>query len=216
MASSPLVDMSEQNLTTVLSELYPSLSLIETMELFAAINSTSLSSHLDRTAFMQAQKMQWNQRLQDLFELLAKTPATFKNWAHTKSMGIKDLQPLLSIDDVESITGELKILGDSQLSRNDGKSFIDLVVDLVMMKIDFSEVFTSPSQSWLSSLKKLRYPNATSQDLKASPSQIWPKYVQVVKQRQGDRVLNKMQITYADKTDLKEKLQRLQSRGESL
>ncbi len=210
--SYPVVDLSDWKLVDLLFDLFGPLSLIEIFELFkACLEQPPLAEALEPQAFMLLQKRQWNQRLQDLFSKLQETPQCFLNWAHNKQLGHRELQPLLSLNNLEVISPLLQQFPRQGLSRNDGKVVLDLLVDLVLMKKTETELEPKENQNWLETLKSLRNPMSRGIRPK-SVKEGWPKYVQVVNFRQGDRVLQKMQITFLDQDDLHGKLQRLSLR----
>ncbi len=213
----PLVDLSYEDLTQTLIDLFPKLSLVETLELtMEVMEHPRLKTDFNAETFIQSQGMQWNQRLLSLFTWLRQTPLNFRHWAHQKQMGVRDLQPLLGIENPDSVAPLLEKLGQSPLSRNEGKQALDLIVDLILMKVPKESLLEYEDAQWLEALKKQRFPQTLERDAKEKTStQQWPKYVQVVKHRQGDRLLQKMQITYNDQDDLMEKLSRLQQQGSS-
>lgn len=210
--SRPVVDLSQNSFTEVLVELYGNLGLIEIFELFTACRAFSeLNENLDKNQFMQKQAMVWNQRQEQLFERLAQAPQEFLDWAHNKQMSSKDLQPLLSLTELNEVSEILTALALQAPSRNEGKQILDLVVDLVLLKHSQQSLLPQPGSDWLKYLTQLRQPQASARQQQQPPSSPWPKYVQVVNYRQGDRMLKKMQITYSDRQDLQTKLQRLSS-----
>ncbi len=208
----PLVDLSEFPLEDCLVDLFGPLSLVELFDLIQASSQhPHLEKALDKQSFFQKQGRQWNERMGQLFDRLTQTSRTFLDWAHNKQVGHREIQPLLSL---KAINAEVNQLLDQfsiqKLSRNEGKQILDLLVDLLLMDHETSSLLPKNEQPWLPQLTQLRHPIAGS--LQNPPPNLgWPKYVQVVNFRQGDRVLKKMQITYLDQDDLSQKLQRLSS-----
>lgn len=213
-AASSTVDMSELPLAQVLFDFYGPLTLMEIFQLFQKVEQIpSLQQHFDKKEFCQKQGRQWNQRLSDLFTKLEATPKSFQNWAINKQMDIKGLQPLLSLQDVSEFTPLLNTLADKNLTRNEGKQALDLLVDLFLMETPLEEILPTGNTPWLESLLQKRNPMAWAKQ-QEQKNDHWPRYVQVVNHRQGDRVLKKMQIVYSDAKDLQEKLQRLSKQGQ--
>lgn len=209
----PIVDLSPRPLAECLFHLFGPLSLIELSELFTAIDEfPKLMAAFDTSEFMQSQGRQWSERQAQLFTTLQKTPLAFREWAHQKQMGSKDLQPLLAIEDLEAFAPLLIDLAENSLSRNEGKQAIDLLVDLFLLKRSVADLRSPQTGSWLKNLNKLRRPQSLKNEAAQSTDIGWPQYVQVVNQRQGDRLLKKMQITYSDGHDLTQKLKRLADR----
>lgn len=213
--SRPIVDLSDDPLNHVLHSLFGPLSLIELADLIKTLQThETLGTSFSAESFLKLYQIQWNERLSELFTVLQETPEDFKNWAHSKSMGVRDLQPLLALK--QNNFDFLSKLAQSHLSRSEGKQFIDLMVDLILLNKDTTSVLQKEERHWLTDLKALRNPMGTSQEKAPQETSPWPRYVQVVKQRQGDKIMKRMQITYLDDTDLKSKLLRLQKQGELL
>ncbi len=205
----PLVDLSDLDFTECLIDLFGPMSLVETVELFSACQEfPALESALNKELFMKANSRQWNQKTSELFAAVEQTPVAFRDWAHQKQMGQKDLQPLVSLKNPQEIADLLNQFSAQNLSRSEGKQALDWIVDLHLMGTATDLIAPPESGTWSDRLQQLRHPMT---DTPASNSEKagWPKYVQVVNFRQGDRVLKKMQITYLDKDDLSKKLQRL-------
>jgi len=211
--SSPLVDLSEFDLSQCLFDLFGPLNIVEISELFNACEKhPTLKASLDKNVFVKLQGRQWNERLSDLMAQLGNAPQSFRDWARTKQTGIKDLQPLLSIDSMADFAPLLSSMAERNFSRNEGKQILDLLVDLFLLEKPISELLPPEKGDWLSTLILLRNPMTMGNKVSSQSPSSWPKFVQVVNHRQGYRVLNKMQIIFSDSQDLNDKLKRLSSK----
>jgi hypothetical protein len=211
-AGGPTVDLSEHPLPDCLFDLYGPLSLGQCFELVKACEGVpSLHQGLDLPRFFKLQSRHWNERLSDLYQVVKQAPPAFLGWVHQKQVGQKDLQPLVSLGAMDEISPLLDQFPVANLSRNEGKQILDLLVDLLLLKNASDRLAPPAKGSWLQHLKALRYPLSQKSDKRPQPAG-WPQYVQVVRHRQGDRVLQRLQITYHDATDLQDKLSRLAQR----
>ena len=203
----PLLDLSHQNLPPLLVQIFGPLSFIQWTELCLALRKDPVWTLLNRKEWASLLHYHWNQRTEQLMEKLAQAPPEFMTWAHEKQMGQRDLQPLLALPCLKSQASLLRELPKANLSRNEGKKWIDLMVDLLLMGKEEGELKAPKGEPWLPHLYQIRHPQSLEKE--TTPSNPWPQFVKILKQRQGDRLLYKMEITYSDPQDLDQKLKRL-------
>ncbi|MCB0378169.1 MAG: hypothetical protein KDD33_06730 [Bdellovibrionales bacterium] len=216
-ATQPQVDLSQEDLTELLFDLYGTLELVELSELYQAVlKEPSLQQKIDWPQFFRNQGLQYNMRLVDLLKVLTDLPTTFKNWAFEKKVSANDLMPLISLKDPSGFTQICEVIAERRLTRSEGKKAIDLLVDLFLMGKTARELMPLDESSWIDQLSSLRYPQTKKRDQQQANTQNqWPDFVQVQSLRQGDRRIHRMQIHYFDDSDLSEKLRRLKTPMES-
>jgi hypothetical protein len=185
------------------------MELVQLMRACESLNQ--LKSKWDPALLFQLQGRQWSERLSDLCHQLQNTPQTFQEWARLKQMDVKDLQPLLSLKGRVRIDPLLEDIAQLKVSRTEGKQILDLLVDLILMENQTESLRAQDNPNWLKVLKQKRYPMSHAQEKHTPSNKNLPRYAQIVNFRQGDRLLKKLQITYSDSQDLKDKLNRLSS-----
>ena len=203
----PIIDLSQENLHELCFDLFGPLTFIETFELFRALKKKGLAEALDWGAYLQLNQMSWNQRIQQIFSILDTAPPEFLQWCYEKKISARDLTPLVPL---KTMTPTLKLwngFSSEQLSRSEGKQALDWLVDLILMDVDLDEL--SPQQKWLEKIRLMRFPQTTQSDSRPEQNNPWPKFVHIVKQRQGDRLIRRMQIDFQDSRDLVLKLSKI-------
>lgn len=208
----PIIDLSHEKLTEVCFDLFGSLSFIEIFELYQALKPRSIFEDMDWDLFFKKSGRLWNQRVEQLFERLNDVPADFISWAFERKLAPKDLMPLLSLKSLESFKPVLLALCQQNPSRNEARQILDLLVDLHMMKTPIETLLPVNGIGWLESLKAQRFPETFKNDRCHDESfNPWPQFVSVVKQRQGDRLVRRLQIDFLDSKDLNAKISRISS-----
>ena len=210
----PGIDLSEENITELLLDIFGSLSFVEVCLLYqAAKKHSSLHESVDWKLFFQKQKLQFNSRNPELSEKLETMTHEFLTWAQERQMSSQDLMPMNSLDNPDSLNS-LKTLTKNfrtlKLSRNEGKKILDLLVDLILMDKETLELIPlSGKDNWLQQLMVKRHPNTLNSDKSPQIKKAWPAYVQIKSSRQGDRIVHKLHLTYSNEEDLNSKLKRL-------
>ncbi len=208
--SKALVDLSAEEPSDVLFDVFGDLSFVEIAELYAAC--TKISGFIQKISwplFCQRQDMQWNEKTEQLCEAVAQLPPKFLAWAHKKQASPRDLQPLMAIKDLAVVSPLLEHFESQAPSRSQGKMIIDLLVDLTLSNHDQTSLEPDKQSAWYDKLYKMRNPMTVARDKTLREDEQWPQYVQIHNQRQGDRIVKKMQILYSDNKDLSKKLGRL-------
>lgn len=206
-----IVDLSQTDLTELIWDLFGTLSFIEITELYTALENSPIKTSMNWQVYFQKQQMHFNQRFVELTKGLQQLSPPFKEWCFQRKLSAQDLMPLNSLKEFDHFNKLSLYFSEQSISRNEGKKVIDLLVDLLLLDTPIDTLIPSEQSDWLTQLTKLRTPKTliNDQKLKAQNSQVWPKYVQASKYRQGDKLLNKIQIIYLDNKDLGDKLSRL-------
>lgn len=211
-ADAPEVDLTHSPLDEILFDLFGELSLMELYFLHRACQKQGLlTPHIDWSVFFRKQNRFWNDKVALLFKQLEKCPEAFLDWCADRKIENKDLYPLLSLKEDSQWT-QFNLAGPfwskQNLSRNDGKRALDLVIDLILMNAPSEKVLPNGKSTWLNQLNLLRNPLTTQKD-ETNTTSAWPQYVKLKKQRQGDRLLQQLEISFLNNEDLKQKLNRL-------
>lgn len=205
----PTFDLSGENITELLLDLFDSLSFTEICLLYhCAQKHPRLFDAIDWKLFFKKQNIHINSRNLQLLEKLKSMPEEFLIWAQDHQMSSKDLMPINSLDNPGCLKDLTKIFSKLKLNRNEGKKTLDLLVDLVLMNHK-AEDLTPSSGNWFQQLMAKRYPNTLNNDKWEKIKKDWPNYVQIKSSRQGDRMIRKFQVTYTNEKDLQSKLKHL-------
>lgn len=206
----PIVDLSSEDLNELVSDLFGSLGFIELCELHQALQShKNVQEKIDWKLLFAKNQMSWNDRTLELINKLADCTPAFLDWAYDHKLSQQDLMPLNGLSNLQTFNDLSIHFFNLHLSRNDGKQAVDLLVDLLLFGLTPEKLTPQESLPWLQQLLQLRNPEATKAEQATETTSHWPRYVQVQKLRQGDRLMQKMQITYSDAKDLSDKLNRL-------
>ncbi len=203
------LDLSGENITELLLDLFSPLSFVEVCLLHRASGQhPDFFKSIDWNLFFQKQNLHLNSRTLELFEKLKLMPREFLTWAEEHQMSSRDLMPINSLDDLNSLNILVKNFPKLKLNRNEGKKILDFLVDLILMG-QKTEELTPSSGNWFQQLTNKRYPNTLNNDKLRENKKSWPAYVQTKSSRQGDRMIHKLHITYSNEKDLNSKLKRL-------
>ena len=205
----PIVDLSQEDITELLLDLFGPLSFIEICLLhWASKEHPNLFESVDWMLFFQKQNFQFNSRNLELSAKLKAMPHDFLIWSQKHQMSPRDLMPINSLDNPDCLKGLVKNFPDLKLTRNEGKKILDILVDLILMGEKTGELAPS-SDNWFQQLAVKRYPKSLKTNSSPEKEEQWPAYVHIKRSRQGDRVVHKLQLTYNDQRDLNSKLERL-------
>ncbi len=130
-------------------------------------------------------------KLAQLLTTLPSLPAEFLDWCAEHSLSPRDLFPLLSLTNLQSVEEALKRISSLALSRNLGAQILELAVECRLLSLsESSESCASTGDEWLQQLKAKRYPQTAFSDSEKQKKMLelpWPKDFQLRWQRQGDR-----------------------------
>ncbi len=212
--SAVLIDLSHDNLTELFFDIYGSLCFLEIAELFEALQGRStLKESMNWDLYFNKQNLVWNTRSEQIIKQILKTNEAFKSWAYDRKLSSADLMPLNALTEFRVFNSLSYLFTDQRLTRSDGKRVIDLLVDLILMDRSVEALIPEEGQNWLEHLVKLRFPMTLEKDnssLKSNELGELPKFMNLTQFRQGDRLMSKLQITFTDTQDLRQKLNRLE------
>lgn len=205
----PVFDLSGEDITELLLDLFGSLCFIEVCLLYhSAKKHPCLFEAVDWNSFFKKQKIQMNSRNLQLFEKLKSMPKEFLTWAQEHQMSSRDLMPINSLEDLNCLKTLIKNFQKLKLNRNEGRKTLDLLVDMILMN-NKTEDLNPSSENWFQELMIKRYPNTLNDDKLQKTKRDWPNYVQIKNSRQGDKMTYKLQLTYSNDKDLHSKLKYL-------
>ena len=202
----PIVDLSDQEIGPLLKEIFGSLNFGEIAELYNKSQVYPQTKDWNWGSILENFGFQNSQRNFNLLLRVSQLPSEFLFWIRSRKSSPADLMPLLGLKKLDLYTDLWREIPKQNVSRNEGRMILDLLVDLILM--GKSQDLLQPRSHWLNELQKMRSPMTLEKDCKIDSSS-WPRYVQIRQSRQGDKVLGQLQITYTDATDLNQKLQRL-------
>ena len=130
----------------------------------------------------------------DFFKLihqLKHLSSNVKQWMREKKFSFRDLQPMLSVPDVNFISLDLYKLSECLASHSEAVIAIELIVETRLLGADLNLIWRSspPIANLIKQLKKIRYPmsfkneEAKQQLVKTLP---WPRKMVVRSVRVGD------------------------------
>ncbi len=208
------IDLSFDPLTELLFDIYGHLSFIEIAEFYGAIqNKPILQENINWDLFFNRQNLVWNTRSEQIINKVLQTDESFKSWAFERKLSSADLMPLNALNDFFVFNQLAPHFTSLMITRSDGKRIIDLLVDLILMEKDLETLSPKPNQNWLEQLVKIRFPMTVEKDtveINNQPLGALPQFMNLTQFRQGDRLMNRLQITFTDSKDLKQKLTRLE------
>ena len=208
----PIVDLSQEDPTELLMDLFAPLCFVELCLLYQAGKEQDLLfQNVDWNHLFKKQKIQFNLRNLQLFEKLKQLPPEFLKWAGDHALSPQELMPVNSLDKLSPLQDLSPEFEKLKLSRNEGRKVLDILVDLILMGVKTEEL-TPSSNNWLNELNQKRYPDSFKKDFSQSSQKTkshWPKYVRIRNLRQGDQMIHQMQITYGSQGDLGSKLKHL-------
>lgn len=201
---SPYV-MDSEDIYKVLAEIYPSKSLLDIYDLLIFMQQQN--KDFSAVELSSAYGFFWNETHEELLLRYPLLPEEFQSWAKNKSLNLNDLRPLilLSLEELkeDSFWGEfLNLLVTRKASYGEGKTLLELAVDLYLIQKSAIELSSADAKStvqwlaldvkdnatWISRLRKLRYPMTV--DMEQSYKNFvekhrWPLQCQF--KRQGDK-----------------------------
>lgn len=210
----PLADLSDQNLTELLVDVFGPLKFIEMAELYLSLKKCpQLFAAVNWMTYFKAQNMNFTNRTEELLKSLSGLPDSFFQWCYRRDLSPQDLMPILALKEYKDFATLSTEFENLNLSRSEGKLIIDLLVDLLLMGRPWQDLGPETEHgTWLNHLQRLRYPMRESFESQSQQlSSQLPKYLEIRSLQQGDRTLKRLQITYSDNQDLHKKIERLKS-----
>ena len=205
----PILDLSQEDPTELLMDLFFPLCFVELCLLYqAGKEHPHLFQAVHWSHLFEKQKIQFSLRNLQLWEKLKQLPPEFLKWAGNHALSPQELMPVSGLDKLRPLCKLGPNFEKLKLSRNEGRKVLDILVDLILMGVKTEELMPS-SGNWLNELNQKRYPNSFEKDFPQKMEPPWPQYVRVKNFRQGDQVIHQMQITYGSQDDLGSKLKHL-------
>lgn len=164
--------------------------------------------------------LRWCERLQMTLKALVKTDPEFQNWVQLKSVGARELSPLLAVPDLKPYGPILVNLTQLSGSKTQVLQAIEWLIELTLMGHELSDVAPTESNltQYLQRLEKWRRPvTSNSDDEWRTKVNHWPWPAQVQGQwlRVGDQAGLEIKMRTTSPQDFQKKLQRLLSIRES-
>ena len=207
-SAQPIIDLSDENLTELLYDLFQPLSFVELFELYEATQKEpSMQAEVNWQKLFEKSNKTWTQRTEQLFMKMSQLPKEFIDWCFERKMECRDLMPINGLSDLKAFSALAVKFSQFSFTRNEGRMIIDLLVDLLLMKKSPEELLVVCDEQWLSSLEKIRNPKTLQKQ--ESKENKWPKYAQEQRFRHGDRWQYKLNIQFKDSKDLEKKLKNL-------
>ena len=123
-SNKPTFDLSGENITELLLDLFNSLCFVEACLLYHSTKEyPRLFETVDWNLFFKKQKIHLNSRNLELLEKLKSMPEDFLTWAREHQMSPRDLMPINSIDNPDSLKILTKNFPKLKLNRNEGKKY---------------------------------------------------------------------------------------------
>ena len=208
----PLVDLSQEDLSEVLFDLFQKLDFVPLARLYAQVQSIeTLRKEIRWEDFFKKQGFFWSEKTQNLLEEFNQSPLLFQQWALDKKLSLSDLAPLCSLKKNKVFFQLTPFFSSQGLSRSQGRQVLDLLADLIPMDSWDIQTLEPPDRGdWWTHLYGLRNPETKKRDENfLDHSSPWPQFVQIRVQRLGDQRVRKMEIQYSSFKDLGEKLYNL-------
>lgn len=214
-SNTPSLEVSDriENLADALKDCYPELSLSELARLWRALNH--LPHPFTETTVWPTLCKHYNLRDGEIttntFRKLLATSDHFQDWVSRRSVGIRELAILQSLDPIDDFKFILERVAQLDLSRNEGGRCLELACELKLQGWLDNKILTE--NSWLKHLETLRYPLTQNYDQKrtAELNNIrWPQGVRARWQREGDQSGVEIRIYGDGKKVLQERLNSLQ------
>jgi len=156
-----------------------------------------------------------SERLLDTLRVLSRTPLEFQNWVDEKSVGARELAPLMSLAAVEDWKDLLIQLISHGGSKSQVAQALEWSVELHLQDVPLTDLaIQADFDVHLQRLERLRRPRTSEVDerwretVRKWP---WPSHVQGQWQRFGDQAGLEIKLRTTSPQDLSNKLQRLLS-----
>lgn len=220
--SGDVLDLWQNNRCTwveAFTSVYPSLGLAELARLHRILASdyTILAYEYGESLF-SFYGLRWNDRLSQTIKWLGTADREFQDWVDEKKLGARDLAPLTS---APPMNDWLKNLIALPLSKSQVVKAIENGVDLHMMGRPLTELCkgdTETAENYFARLETMRRPQTAGRD-QAQAEEIlkwpWPAQTRAEWRRQGDQAGLEIHLRAVSPADLKKKLERLNSIGDT-
>lgn len=218
--TAPVIDVWElqrPGLVDTIKGCYTELGLSELARLSQLLTFSSEEMFLEiREALFLEYGLRWSDRLDVTLKSLLKCPSEFQEWVDDKKISVRDLSPLLALQDVEAFAPFLRAMTDLLVSRSEGVRMIELGVELFLLDRPLNDLLPSGNDGakYLRQLETWRKPTANSNDetwrakVQKWP---WPSHVKGEWQRFGDESGVEVKFRAKSAQDLMKKIEGLKS-----
>lgn len=213
-----LPEIDKDGIAALFRSLYFELT---TPELARLYRSTSVSTWFPIQEVLAKFQVRWTENNEKLSDIICQLPMGFQNYCSEKKWSFGDFQPLAAAKGLILSPFFMRMI-DLNLSRSQSVAALELIVDLLLMGKQPLELLPDDamtSDTWMDSLRHLRYPESSQKDDWAS-RQVqelpWPGTAQARWTRQGDRTGIELKLFVSQPTDLKKYLQSLSAVQDAL
>ncbi|MBX3023202.1 MAG: hypothetical protein KF799_16125 [Bdellovibrionales bacterium] len=215
------LELDDGGLVDAYKAAYPELGLSELARLLRALEATFPEYFLEfRNPLCTAYSLRWSDRLGQTIQALLQTQLSFQTWVDDKKLGPRDLSPLLALPEISEFLPYTEALARLPISKVEGVRALELGVELFLLGRPLNDLLPSTDSPslYLRRLEQWRRPR-TSENDEAWRTDVaqwpWPAQVQGQWQRFGDQAGLEIKIRTTSADDLKKKLERLNSIGET-
>lgn len=216
-----LFEMQRAPLVAAIKSVHPDLGLSELARLSERMKQMSPELFTElREHFFQEYGLRWSDRLRDILPLLTSTPTAFQNWVDDKKLSPRDLSVLLVVKDLPSFFPFLLAMTEMGFSRSEGVRALEFGAELFLMGRPINDLLPSSGKAgpYLQQLERWRRPQTSQGDEQWRETVSrwpWPSQVQGKWQRFGDQSGLEIQIRSTSPQDLRKKLERIITIGNS-
>lgn len=207
-------DVSHKDLSEILKQIYPTLTFMELTRFYSCAQQAKITASWN--LIFRAYSYHWNDRMLKTVDLARALPENFQQWLQAHDASPRDIAPLLSLKANHNLEHVLTTMVNLNVSRSLGLQILELAVDLQLLGTEIKNILPVASESadsWVSRLKKLRFP--MTETLDAQTEQIlqslpWTKAFSKRWTRMGDRSGLEIKFLALSQEDLRNKVKSLQ------
>jgi hypothetical protein len=214
-----LTDDPAASFAAAFTACHPRLGVGELARLYPLLQNHFSGAQADEV--IQFYGLRPSELLRQTFDHIRRLPMDMQNWIDDKKMGPRDLAPLLAWPVTEDTTRFLSEFIKIQLSKSAAAHALETAIDLHLMGHPLADLLPQPLdtvEAYLQNLDGRRRPRTTALDREWQAEVQkwpWPAQVQAQWRRWGDTAGLEIKLRATSAQDLKKKLDRLNSIGES-
>ncbi len=209
------LDLGDKLFLDVWRACHPHLGLAELARARQRLESVWPELYLEvRYSFFSSYNLRWCDRLDQVLEALNHAPFEFQNLVDEKSVSVRELAPLLSVNSVDEIEPLLKALTTLTLSRFELSRALELAVELYLMGRPLNDLLPTVNNGglYVRRLEQWRKPESSQADeewRRTVRNWPWPAQVKAEWQRFGDQAGLEVKIRTTSPADFQKKLENL-------
>ena len=209
------LDLSEKHFVDLFQACHPELGLGEFSRFMIALEREWPDLFVEwREALCAVYGWRWSDRLYQMLCVVYLCPREFQNFIDEKKMSVRDLAPLLAVEDVRVVADLLRELPRMMISKFEATRALELFVELFLMGRPLNDLLPSGDNGglYVRRLEQWRKPNSSEQDeewKKTVNAWPWPSQVQAEWQRFGDQSGIEIKFRTTSPDDFQKKLERL-------